>query len=115
MSDVGDKLENLPAVSKQLRVPETNGAMLTNPLEKESKELNDKIMKRQIAAAEQPVFHPAEVGWRPGRFRGGSPGQAQGFSDGRTGRTRWASDPRVIAQLERDPNFARTNEAPVAG
>jgi hypothetical protein len=110
VSDVGDKLEKLPELSKQLRVPDGLIQAVADPGIKDTK---DKAVQKADGGAEQPSNHPAEVGWRPGRFRGGaSAGQTQGFSDRRTGRNRWVNDPRVIAQLEQDPNFIRTNEAP---
>ena len=110
VSDVGGELEKLPQISKQLKVPESLIQLGANSGLKDSNENNN---DKADAAAERPGDQPAEDGWRPGRFRGGAPaGQAQGFSDARSGRTRWVNDPRVIAQLEQDPNFVRTNETP---
>ena len=110
MSDVGDKLEKLPELSKQLQVPD---ALTQAAVDPGIRDTNDTTSDKAEVAAEQPSNHSAEVGWRPGRFRVGAPaGQTQGFSDRRTGRNRWVNDPRVIAQLELDPNFIRTNEAP---
>src|SRR4029079_17236401 len=52
---------------------------------------------------------PATNGWGPSRLGGTlQAGQPQAYTDMRTGRTRWTSDPRVITQLDRDPNFVRT-------
>lgn len=91
VTDVGDKLDQLPKVSKVLQVPDTLLSTAMDVIE------GDK---------------PAPVGWRPARFRGGIvQGQPQGFSDSRTGQTRWVTDPRVIAALERDQNFVRFGQA----
>ena len=98
VSDIGAKLEKLPELSKQLNVPESQIKALADPIVKDS---NAKTNEKTDVAAEQPSDRPAEVGWRPSRFRGGGPaGQAQGFSDRRTGRNRGVNDPRVIAQVE---------------
>ena len=54
---------------------------------------------------------PAQVGWKPARFQGGLPrGAVQVFTDLRTGQNRWVRDPKVIAALSRDPNFAKANQ-----
>jgi hypothetical protein len=109
VSGVGDKLEKLPELSKQLQVPD---ALLQGVADSGIKDRNDKTSEK-ADVAEQPSNQAAEAGWRPGRFRAGGPaGQTQGFSDRRTGKNRWVNDPRVIAQLELDPNFIRTNDAP---
>jgi hypothetical protein len=90
-TDIGDDFAELARASKVLQVPETRLTTVADVIE------GDK---------------PAPVGWRPARFRGGiAQGQSQGFSDSRTGRTRWVNDPRVIAALDRDPNFVRTGQA----
>ena len=108
VSDVGTKLEKLPKVSKQLKVPDALLQAVADPVVKDP---NEKTNEKPNVAAEQPGSYPVEVGWRPGRIRFGGPnGQAQGFSDIRTGRNRWVSEPSVIAQLEQDPNFRRTND-----
>jgi hypothetical protein len=110
VSDVGAKLEKLPEVSKQLKVPDALMQAVADPAVKDS---NEKTNEKAEVVVERLDNHPPEAGWRPGRFRFGGPGgQAQGFSDIRTGRNRWVNDPSVIAQLEQDPNFRRTTEAP---
>ncbi len=106
--DVGSKLEKLPEVSKQLGVPEAQLLALADPAFRDP---NERTNEKAETSAVPPSDHPAEVGWRPGRFRSGGPGRrAQGFSNIRTGASRWASDPSVVAQLEQDPNFIRTND-----
>jgi hypothetical protein len=111
VSDVGSKLEKLPDISKQLHVANALLQAVSDPAAKDASK-NEK----SDAAIEAPADRPAEVGWRPGRVRGGTPaGQSQGFTDTRTGRNRWASDPRVIAALEQDPNYVRTNDVPDPG
>jgi hypothetical protein len=113
--DIGDELEKLPQVSKQLGVR----ADLVQALPIEvtpPKPPTDKPNEKSNSATEPPApVQLVEEGWRPGQLRAfgppGSPGgQPQGFSDNRTGRTRWVNDPAVIRQLERDPNFARAVE-----
>lgn len=110
VSEVGAKLEKLPEVSKQLKVPDAVIQAVFDPV---AKAPNEKTNEKADVATEQTGNRPAEVGWRPGRSRGGaSAGRAQGFSDVRTGRSRWENDPGVIAQLDQDPNFRRSNEVP---
>jgi hypothetical protein len=111
--DVGEDLEKLAEVSKQLGV--VADLVQASPMEVAPKRPADKPNEKDNSAAEPPVAaQRVEDGWRPGRLRGfgppGSRGQPQGFSDSRTGRTRWSSDPAVVRQLERDPNFARAVE-----
>jgi hypothetical protein len=110
VSDAGAKLEKLPEISKQLTVPD---GLKRAVADAGVKDPSEKAKEKGEAGSEQLGDHPAEVGWRPGRFRGGARGgRAQGFSDLRTRSSRWVTDPSVIAQLEQDPNFVRTNEAP---
>ena len=105
--DVGTDLEKLPDVSKLLQV----SAAMVQPLpDLVAKESSDKAAGKNEAPEEKPTVQPVEIGWRPGRFRGGMQGQAQGFSDLRTGQSRWVNDQRVIAELERDSRFRRMNE-----
>jgi hypothetical protein len=110
ISDVGAKLEKLPEVSNQLKVRDALIPVAADPVVNRS---NEKTNEKSDEAVERLGNYSSEGGWRPARFRFGGPGgQAQGFSDIRTGRNRWVNDPNVIAQLERDANFRRTNEAP---
>jgi hypothetical protein len=107
--DVGAELENLPAVSKRLKVPE---GLVYDAAVSVASDPKEKPSDRSNAEAKLPDSRPAEVGWRPGRSRGGGPfGQAQGFTDIRSGKIRWVA-PRDIPAIERDPNYVRSNEAP---
>jgi hypothetical protein len=100
VTDVGAKLEKLPEVSKQLKVP---GTLLQAVVDPVIKEPSDKANDKASVAPEQQGVQPPEIGWRPGRFRGGPPGgQRRAFSDIRSERPRWVNDQRGIAQFEQD-------------
>ncbi len=103
VSDVGDKLDQLPQVSKLLQMA---GVLLPAMSNDDPKETNE---KDKVKAAVE--VRPAEVGWRPVQFRSGtSNGQRATFLDTRTGRERIVRDPTYIAALQRDPNFTMTSE-----
>jgi hypothetical protein len=104
--EVGAKLEELPRVSKSLQLP---GSLVQTTADSGARQPNESAPNKPDAADED---RPARSGWRPARTRGGAfaMGQAQGFTDNRTGQTRWVSDPRVIAALDRDPNYVRNGQ-----
>ncbi len=78
VSNVGEKLEKLPEVSKLLQVPDALLPALADPILKDA---NDKKVETGDAAGGGlPGDHPTEVGWRPARFGGrGLRGAGAGF------------------------------------
>lgn len=130
ISDVGGNYEKLPDVSKRLGLSDKLITLLpqslantkeTKPNKAEADKAASEVAAVEIDAADTKVDatgakdeeasvdsqKPLEDGWRSDRFFRGGSGQAQGFIDNRTGRTRWVSDPRIIAALDQDPNWSR--------
>ncbi|HEX5470668.1 MAG TPA: hypothetical protein VFW73_02220 [Lacipirellulaceae bacterium] len=101
VTDVGTQLRELPQVSKLLNVSDAIvGTGTKTGATKTSNKSGDKTDGL-------PIDSSAEIGWRPAQnHRGMRAGQPHGFTDRSTGQTRWVVDPKVIAELERDPNFA---------
>ncbi len=105
VSDVGAELQRLPEVSKLLRLPDAVLEAADDTGTADSKDNRDR--KPEAATTDRP----AKVGWRPAQFRHRMcAGQPLGFTDNRTGRTRWVADPNLIAALERDPNYVKSTQ-----
>jgi len=93
VNDVGDDLQRLPELSKLLQLNES--------VAPDVKLNNESPLKRD----EDDNLAPA--GWRPLRYTNGNPdGQVMSFLDHRTGQTRTARNPDVIARLQADSNFS---------
>ncbi|HVT29831.1 MAG TPA: hypothetical protein VHE81_17565 [Lacipirellulaceae bacterium] len=104
VTEVGADLSQLPQVSKLLHLSDV---VLDADEDETEKVTTDKNGGKSEGAATNQV---AKVGWLPAQFRRRfRAGQARGFTDKRSGQTRWVADPKVIAELERDPNYVRAD------
>jgi len=101
VSNVGDKLQELPQVSKLLGMPDKLVGADVKP-----SDASDKAATIAVLPA-----RATEGAWAPARYRRGFPGgQVKTYLDIRTGQSRVVRDPNVIATLDRDSNFVPTNQ-----
>lgn len=102
VGDAGAQLEQIPQISKLLRLSESvvgDSGFRGEPNSTESGEAVD-------------INLPPNTGWRPVRFRNGiHVGQVVTFLDINTGMTRTVRDPQDIQRLQGNPQFVITNQA----
>ena len=126
ISDVGDELEGLPAISKLFAIsdnlaPNDIGRIASGEAAKSDdakadakdgeKKTDEKDSKTGDSATAEADAAPVPVGWHPLRFRRGIPeGQVVTFQDQRTGMPQTVRDPERIARMRQDPNFVATEE-----
>ena len=111
IGDAGNELENVPAISKLLRLSEKVEPIETQAVSESQAAANPD--EEQKADEEVETVEPPQVerAWRPLRFRGRSgDGRVVTFFDSRIGTRRTTRDPEVIARLQQDPNFVISEE-----
>jgi hypothetical protein len=130
VGDAGQQLENLPQISKQLRVseyvvpldsPAAADTSTEKPAEKSAAATSAESQAAPAAASDEPQeetdqadeVQPPKVerGWRSLRFRRGtSDGRVVTFFDSRVGTRRTTRDPVVISRLQRGANVVIAEE-----